>query len=309
MTLYYPARDGTTLLKGASLLLVNVPQLGVQQAGLSSIDLGQVAIGPITVGDLVLTNTSVALNAGRAVARNVNVHVTLSLSLEWEIGISVNDILDIHEHHTTSLGSVGLDMPQTDITLPALSNISVAIPSLTAQSVSVQADPLALSLHNATADNLNATNVVLPSAGFSIAGLSLNSIDGTNVTVPAAKLERATVDHLHGDAVAVPALGLSNLSLGSAHADSIVNTAPLDLPVTLRPSHEPGFDAGILKVILHITANATAHIPFLEINDVSASASVGRIAVHNVSIPYDVHNLTLSQVGITAVSVPAFNVS
>jgi hypothetical protein len=42
-------------------MLVTIPQVGVQQAGLSSVNLAQVAIGPITVGDLVLTNTSPAM--------------------------------------------------------------------------------------------------------------------------------------------------------------------------------------------------------------------------------------------------------
>jgi hypothetical protein len=290
-------------------LLINVPQIDVQQAGLSSIDLGQVSIGPITVGDLVLTNTNVSLNAGRGVAKNMDVHVKLKLSLEWWIGISVNDILDISEHHTTSLGSIDLNMPQIDVALTALNNVHLAIPQMTAQGLTVQADALGLKLQNAAADGIQAKNVALPAAGFSIAGLSLNSIQGSNVTVPAAKLDQATVNHLHGDPIAVPAFGLHNLNVPTAHSDSMVNTAPLDIPFDMKLSHEPGFDAGILKVVLHITASAVAHIPYLEINDVNASATVDGIALHNVTIPFDVHNLTLSQVGINTIGVPAFAVS
>jgi hypothetical protein len=296
-------------MQGGNFLHVNVPEIDVQQASLSSIDLGQVAIGPITVGNLVLNNTSVSLTSGHGVARNMDVHVRLSFALEWWVGISVNDILHIDEHHTTSLGSVDLNMPQADVTLNALSNIHLSIPTLSGQSASANADALALSVHNAAAEGIQATNASLPSGGFSIAGLSLNSVRGTNVAVPAASVDRASIQRVHGDAINVPSFGLNSVNLTTAHADSIVNTAPLDIPVTLRPSHEPGFDAGILKVVLHITASATAHIPFLELNDVSASASVGQVTLQNVSIPYDVHNLTLSQVGVTTLGVPSFNVS
>jgi hypothetical protein len=51
------------------------------------------------------------------------------------------------------------------------------------------------------------------------------------------------------------------------------------------------------------------HVGHLEITDAAASATVGSIALNNVTLPYDVLNLTLSQVGIKTIDVPAFNVS
>jgi hypothetical protein len=290
-------------------LQVHVPQLDVQQASLQAIDIGQVALGPITVGDLTVNNTNFSLNAGHAVLKNMNVHLTLHFSLEWWIGFSVDDLFSIDEHHTTSLGSVSLDMPPVDVTVDALNNMHVNIPTLTAHNMSVQADDVSLQLHNASADGVQAKNVALPSAGFSIAGLTLNSVDGNNVSVPAAKLDQATVNRLHGDDITIPAFTARNLNLPTAHSDSMVNTAPLDMPLTMKLSHEPGFDLGLLKVVLHITVNANAHIPYLEIKDVEASATVGQITLQNVNIPYDVHNLKLSQVGITTVGIPAFNAS
>ena len=41
----------------------------------------------------------------------------------------------------------------------------------------------------------------------------------------------------------------------------------------------------------------------------NASASVGQVVLHNVTLPYDALNLTLSQIGINTVAIPAFNVS
>lgn len=290
-------------------MLVNAPQVDVQQASLQSIDIGQVAIGPISVGDLVISNTDFSMDAGQATIKNMDIDVTLSLALKWGIHVHINKIINKTWGETTPMGSVHLNMPPLDVVLPSLTGIHINIPTLTAESMSVQADPLNLHLTNVSADQVQAKNVVLPPAGFAINGLSLNSVQGTNIDVPAAKVDEATVNHLHGDPVTIGSFALHDLNLPTAKSDSIVNTAPVDVPTVLTLSNPPGFDIGLLKVTLLIVANANAHIPFLEINDVKAHASVGRIELHNVTLPYDVLNLTLSQVGINSIGIPAFSLA
>ena len=46
--------------------------------------------------------------------------------------------------------------------------------------MSVAADPLSLQVQNATAEQIQAHNVTLPTAGFTIAGLTLTSVSGTS---------------------------------------------------------------------------------------------------------------------------------
>jgi hypothetical protein len=174
--------------------------------------------------------------------------------------------------------------------------------------MSVAADPLSLQLHNATADQIGATNTTLPTAGFSIAGLTLNSVAGTDVTVPAASVEHATVGHLSGDAVSIPAFAINNLQLPAAQIPSVSSTAPLTIPATLS-TQSVGFDAGILRLSIDLTPSAQSHIDHLEITNANANATVGQVILHNVTLPYEVLNLTLSQVGITSVGIPAFNAS
>ena len=70
-----------------------------------------------------------------------------------------------------------------------------------------------------------------------------------------------------------------------------------------------GFDAGILSLAIHVTPSVLSHIDHLEITNADASATVGQVVLHNVTIPYDVLNLTLSQIGISTITIPAFNVS
>jgi hypothetical protein len=290
-----------------------VPGLDAQQANLQSIDIGTARIGPISVGELVLSNTDFTMSAVSAKLHNMDVDVTLQIALEWGVGVHIDDIINFSTGGTWNFPDIHFHLPASllgDVEVGPLNNIKVNIPELKGQNMSVDADPLSLHLNNAAAEQIHAQSIVLPSAGFTIAGLTLNSVQGTAVTVPAAKLDSATIGHLHGDPVRVPTFGLSNLKLPAAHTDLITNDTPLTIPMTLDgPTPPPGFDAGVLLVVLHITTKVVAHVPHLVISGVDASANVGQIKLNNVTLPYDVLNLTLSQIGLNTIGVPAFNVS
>jgi len=62
-------------------------------------------------------------------------------------------------------------------------------------------------------------------------------------------------------------------------------------------------------VVLHITSSVLSHIDHLEITGANANATVGQIVLNNVVLPYDVLNLTLSQVGINTIGIPALSVT
>src|SRR5947199_347898 len=102
------------------------------------------------------------------------------------------------EHHCTSNFEgdiVQVNVPGLDVNIPGITNIHLSIPTITASTVSVNASPLPLHLDNAIANQIHATNATLPVGGFSIAGLSLNSVDGTAIAVPDAHLDSATINH------------------------------------------------------------------------------------------------------------------
>lgn len=291
---------------------VGVAQLDIQSAGLNAISIGQVAIGPITVGELVVNNADFSMSAAQGVLQNVSVTVTLHISFTWHVHVGLFwpfddiDIGDTYDVGTTSFGPVTIGT----ITIPGLNNVHINIPSLTAQNMSVSASPLSLQLRNAAAEQIHAHNVALPSAGFTIAGLTVSSVQGNTVSVPAAKLDQATVGHLHGDPVSIPSFTLGSLNLPAAHIPTVSSSAPLDIPANLPAQTLGPFPPGtLLQISLTITPSALSHVDHLEITGADASATVGQVVLHNVTLPYDVLNLTLSQVGINTIGIPAFTVS
>lgn len=289
---------------------VKIPEADIQRADLTAISVGHVAIGPITVGELVLNNTKFTMTGFAGVLQNMHVTVTLHIAVEWHVHVGLPDgIPDIDIGDTYNRGSFSFSMPVGDVMLKNVSNIDLVIPTLTAQSMSVAADPLTnLQLAHASAEQIKAQNIALPTAGFTLAGLTLNSVQGSAISVPAAKVDQATIGHVHGDPVTIPAFTLRSLNLPALQIPAIASTSPFDIQVDLQ-GLSPGFDAGILRLVLHITPSVLSHIERLEISGAKAVASVGQVVLTNVVLPYDVLNLTLSQVGINTIGIPAFSVS
>lgn len=290
-------------------MLAKIPQINVKHAGIKSISIGQVAIGPISVGSLVLNNADLSMSAAQAVLQNMSVTVTLHLTVSWHVHIGLPDgIPDIDVGDTYDLGSFSFSMPVGNVVIPGLSNLNFHIPSLTAQNLSVSVNPIGLQLSNVIAEQIHAADLVLPSQGFTLAGLTLTSLAGNGIGIPAAKINQATVSQVHGDSVKVPSFALNGLNMPAAQIPVITSSTPLNIPANLQ-GQSIGFDASILTLTINITPSVLSHIDHLEITGASANATVGQTVLHDVTLPYNVLNLTLSQIGLDTVDIPSFSVS
>jgi hypothetical protein len=286
---------------------LKVPQLSVRQAGVQTLSIGQLAVGPISVGSLALNGIGLTFSAAHAVLQNVNVTLTLRLSLEWHVHVGLPDgIPDIDVGDTFEF-TMSFSLPVGTITIPGLSGLKFDIPSLTAQNLAVSASPVALQLNNVAADAIHATDVAAPKDGFAISGLSFGSLAGGGIDLPAATVGQATVQHVHGDPAKIPAFSLGGLELPALQIPSVDSTIPLSIPFDLA-GPAAGFDAGILRVTLRISPSLLTRVDHLQITGASAGASVGQIVLHDVTLPYDALNLTLSQIGIDTIDIPNFTI-
>jgi hypothetical protein len=292
-------------------LQANVPQLDVQRANLASIAVGHVGIGPIHIGELVVQNANVTLSAGAGILRNVRVTITLQITLSWRVHIGLPwpfDDIDIGDDY--DLGSPSFSTTVGDITIPGLSNIQINVPSLRATNATTgAANPLTnLQIGQTTAEQIRARNAVLPTAGFTIAGLTLESVDATAITAPAAQVGDATVGRVRGDPLRVGEFSLGGLNLPAVSVPNVTSTAPFDIPATLA-ARTFRMDAGVLVVSLRIRPSALSHVEQLRLTNANASASVGQIVLRNIVLPYEALNLTLGQIGIETIGIPAITVA
>ena len=98
-------------------------------------------------------------------------------------------------------------------------------------------------------------------------------------------------------------MSLSNLGLPASQIPDIVAQG-VDSTATPKPKAFH-LDMGCLDLVLKVNPTAQAHMDEFIIRNVKASGSIGKIELHNVVAPYELLNVTLSQLGIETISVPA----
>ena len=159
-----------------------------------------------------------------------------------------------------------------------------------------------IQLGAAVAEQIQAKNLKLPTAGFSLSGLGLGGLNLGGFGVPAATLDSVTIAKVHGDATPFGQMALNNLALPSVTIPDIVGQG-VDSVATPKPKAFH-MDLGCLDLTLRVNPTAEAHIDQLVIRNVKANLSIGKIELHNIVAPYELLNLTLAQVGIETISVP-----
>jgi hypothetical protein len=280
-----------------------IPDLAIQRLGINTISVGQVGIGPIRIGQLVLTDLALNAAAAGAELRNFRVTITHTLSLDWHLHIEIPGHV-IDDHGTEDLPDPSFTCDFGNISVPGLENIRINIASLIAENVGAIAAPVAnVQLGAAIAEQIQARNLTLPAQGFSIAGLGVGSVEAAGFGVPAASVDTFEIGRVHGDAMPLGGMTLSNLALPSASISNIIGQS---VDVTATPRGKAyHLDLGCLDLTLKIRPTAEAHIDQLVISNPSVSTSIGRIELNNVVAPYELLNLTLSQIGIESIQVPS----
>jgi hypothetical protein len=279
-----------------------IAQADIQRSGVNTVNVGSVAIGPITIGQLVLTDFELNTAADGAFLRNFVVTVTYTMKLDWHLHIDLPGN-DIDESGTEDLDSPTFIVGFGDIRLPGYENIKIAIDSLALDNPAATIAPVSnIQLGAAVAEQIQAKNLKLPTAGFSLSGLGIGGLNVGGFGVPAATLDSVTIAKVHGDATPFGQMALNNLALPSVTIPDIIGKG-VDSVATPKPKAFH-MDLGCLDLTLRVNPTAEAHIDQLVIRNVKANLSIGKIELNNIVAPYELLNLTLAQVGIETISVP-----
>ena len=288
-------------------MLTTIPQATIQKAGLNAISVGQVGVGPISIGQLVLTDLQVNTAADGAFLKNVVVTLTYTMSLDWHLHI------ELPGHTIDDSGTEDLDSPQFivglgDIRIPGLQNIGISIDSLALNQVAATSNPVSnVTLGSALAEQIEAKNVLLPAHGFTLVGLGLGGLDIAGLGAPAASVDSVTIDRVHAESTPFGQMTLANLALPSASVADITGDG-VDVVGTPRPKAFH-LDLGCLDLTLKVNPRAEAHIDQVVIQNVKANTSIGKLEFNNIQAPFELLNLTLSQIGIDTVSLPTVSVA
>ncbi|MCA1647773.1 MAG: hypothetical protein LC797_20695 [Chloroflexi bacterium] len=283
-------------------MLTTIAEADVKQASVNSIGVGQVGIGPVTIGQLVITDMQLNTAAAGAYLRNFVVTVTYNMKLDWHLHIELpGNVID--EGGTEDLDSPTFIVGFGDIRVPGLENLKIDIANLAVDNPAATVLPVNnIQLGKAIAEGITALNLKLPTAGFSLNGLGFGALNIGGFGAPAATIDNVAIARVTGDTTPFGQMSLSNLGLPSVSIPDIVAQG-VDSTATPKPKAFH-LDMGCLDLVLKVNPTAQARIDELVIRTIKAGASIGKIELHNVVAPYELTNLTLSQVGIDSISVP-----
>lgn len=293
---------------------IKIDQANIAKSRVQRVDVGQVKIGEVHVGRLTLGNVHVQSSTGIAQMRNVSVALTLTFGLDWRVGVTISmpdgiPDVDFSDSGTLDLGTLRLGVGLGDLTLPGLASLAFDVPSLVVTDLAAIVGPLKnLNLGAVLAERIRAQGLVAPVNGFSVAGLGLTGAAVSGVSVPDAALAAATIGRVSGGALPLTGLTIPGVELPQILLPAL---ASQNVDATSNPvvSKMPTVDVGLLAATLKVTTTATFHVDELRIDNVRAATSIGEIALENVVLPYEVLDITLSQIGIDTIEVPQVEVS
>ena len=288
-----------------------LPETTVTKTGVQQINVGEVKVGPISIARLVLSDLHVESSTGVARLRNVVTTITLQLSLDWKVGVTIDTPLgdvDFSRSGSVNLGLLEFSLGLGNIALPGFANLSFDIASLPVTNVAAVVGPIQnLNLGPAIAEQIRAANIGVPTAGFQLAGLQLSKLRVEGLKIPAADLGQATIDHIQGGALPLTNLKIPNLELPQARIPDLKSS---NIDASSNPATKGlHADLGILEITLSVTTTARFQIDELRVENIKAASRIGAIELTDVVLPYEVFDLTLSQIGIETIEIPQLEVS
>src|ERR1051325_11003509 len=158
-------------------MLTTISEADIKQSGVGTVNVGQVGIGPITIGQLVVTNFELNTAGDGAFLRNFVVTLTYAMSLDWHLHIELPGKV-IDDGGTEDLDSPTFIVGFGDVHIPGFENLKIDIASLALDNPAATISPASnLQLGAAVAEQIQAKNLKLPTAGFSLAGLGLGTLN------------------------------------------------------------------------------------------------------------------------------------
>ena len=284
-----------------------IDDLGVARATVGQLDVGELSVGPLSVGNLVLDTTHLDVSTGQASFRNLRITISLTMTIDWVVSISIPLVDTFRFDGTIDLGTQSVVLGLGDVAVPGLQALSLDLPALTVGNLSAIVGPIRdLHLGPVVAETIRARGVVAPVPDFQIVGLAVGAATVEDLSVPAATVADATVGSVRGGSVPLGSVALQNLALPQTSLGDI-RSAAVDVQATSNPLGIRA-DAGVLRITFNLTPAVRMHTDELRLSGVRSSVSIGEVRLTDVVLPFEVMDLTLSQIGIETIQAPRIEV-
>lgn len=292
---------------------MTLPETTVGSAAVQQVNVGQVKLGPARIGKLSVSGTKLRASVGVAQLRNVRIALTLTFSLKWTAGLVIDadglGKIDLSQSGTMDLGKLDLGVGLGHVDLPGLADLKLDMADFSVADLEVVVGALKkLKLGAVLAERVKAQGLLAPTQGFQLDGLGLASACVQGAAVPSASVDKVSVDRVSGGSLPLAELTIPGLAFPQVKVPSVTcqkfgsASNPLVTPL-------PEADVGVLKAQLTVTTTARFDVDELRLEGIKASASVAKVSMKNVELPFELLDLSLSQIGIERIGVPEMKVN
>ncbi|WP_448628516.1 hypothetical protein [Geodermatophilus sp. URMC 64] len=284
-----------------------IPDAQIDRLTVGRISVGQLDAGPVRVGRLVLNDARTSVRTGTAAFRNLRVELQLELRLRWTVSVDLG-FLEKTWDGTIELGVQKPTIRVGDLTLPGLQRLDLTLASVAVEDLRADVGVLQnLTLGGATAEQVRIRDLTAPLQDVTLTGLGLGGISLEGLGLPAAAAGATTIARLVGEAlplgtITVPAVDLPAAGAGRVIAGGLDTTAvsnPIDFTA----------DTGLLDVTLEVVPASRLLADELLLDGVEVALGIGSVELHDVVLPYQLLDLTLSDIGVQTVDVPKIQVA
>lgn len=277
---------------------VNVEELAVGSGTIGNISINQVNVGTAKIDKVTLANTVATVKAGNVFLQNVRMNLELQFHLDWwyDIGIA-------SDSGSENLGSMFFSLTIGNVTVPALQDIHLNVPSVDVHNVTASMPAInSLKLGAAGFASLSAKKTSLPVAGFSLSGLGMGAFSLSSAQVPQTFTDEATIASFAPSAeIALPGFTMGAINVPQTNIPN-VNSGAFNLDAQAS-DRSIGVDFGIFGVTIRVTPIAHMAIGAMVMSNLSLSASVGSVVATDIKVPVNAKGILLDNVTMTDVTV------
>lgn len=302
----------SSVLAAAIMRRINLPKFISASGNASSIKIDEIRLGEASVDRVEIEDVKTELDTGMVTIENARAIVSLRISFNYGLHINLPwPIPDINIDDSISIGTIRFPFDIGDITIPALENVDLVIPSALLEDIQASLEPVNnLDLGGGSFTGIKLDDTVLPSAGFALGGLSLGALNLNDVNVPSVSAARLSVDGFSPDKpLLLPSISIKNIELPSTSAPQVKSEAPVVVPdVSSESRNIPLISRGPLRASIDIDPTLTFAISSMVINDISAISTIEKIDLKDTQSTAQISGVAVDGLDLNSVELESVTI-
>lgn len=285
----------------AAMRTVDISRIMAVSGNVGSLSVDRIELGQATIDRLVIQNLQASVQSGTTRLEDVRFLLELRLSVDWwyDFGWLGSG------GGTESLGSLSFGLPLGNVLVPSLQDINLSVPSATVNDAEAEIRPVTnLDLGGARFRNLRVDDTKLPSAGFDVSGLQFGALTLSEIGFPAASSRRLSLgDFMPNRALTLPAAEVRGIEVPAAQIPTVRSQGSVEINDAQATRRGVRLSLGIFGFTFWVQPVFDIHIGALTLNDVTASAAIGRLRLEDLSAPVTIRGLMMGELQLEQLTV------